>query len=147
MQMSLAAIRNTKDRADPALQPTFRKALLASTPGLRAFAISLSGNVDRADDLVQDTLLRAMANIGSFQPGTNMMAWLVTILRNQFRSEYRASAKSRISMAATLAGRGRGAPQCRIARNCLQLHGLHVGMWALKWDRARAGKELLNTSC
>lgn len=89
MQTSLAAIRNTKDRADPALQPNFRKALLAATPGLRAFAISLSGNVDRADDLVQDTLLRAMANINSFQPGTNMMAWLVTILRNQFRSEYR----------------------------------------------------------
>ena len=89
MKMSLATIRNTKDRADPALQPTVREALLAATPGLRALAISLSGNVDRADDLVQDTLLRAMANIGSFEPGTNMTAWLATILRNQFRSEYR----------------------------------------------------------
>ena len=63
--------------------------MLATIPDLRAFAISLSGNVDRADDLVQDTLLRAMANIDSFEPGTNMTAWLVTILRNQFRSEYR----------------------------------------------------------
>ena len=58
-------------------------------PSLRAFAISLSGNVDRADDLVQETLLRAMANIDSFEPGTNMSAWLFTILRNLFRSEYR----------------------------------------------------------
>jgi RNA polymerase sigma-70 factor (ECF subfamily) len=45
--------------------------------------------VDRADDLVQETLLRALANIDSFQPGTNMAAWLFTILRNHFRSEYR----------------------------------------------------------
>ena len=58
-------------------------------PSLRAFAISLCGNVDRADDLVQETLLRAFANIESFQPGTNMSAWLFTILRNHFRSEYR----------------------------------------------------------
>jgi RNA polymerase sigma-70 factor (ECF subfamily) len=49
----------------------------------------LSGNVDRADDLVQETLLRALAHIDSFQPGTNMSAWLFTILRNLFRSEYR----------------------------------------------------------
>jgi len=71
------------------LAPTVREAMLGAVPSLRAFAISLSGNVDRADDLVQETLLRAMANIDSFQPGTNMSAWLFTILRNLFRSEYR----------------------------------------------------------
>jgi RNA polymerase sigma-70 factor (ECF subfamily) len=63
--------------------------MLAVVPRLRAFAISLCGNTDRADDLVQETLLRAMAKINSFQPGTNMPAWLFTILRNLFRSEYR----------------------------------------------------------
>ena len=84
----LATIRTTKDRADP-LQPSVRDAMLAAVPSLRAFAISLSGDVDRADDLVQETLLRAMANIDSFEPGTNMSAWLFTILRNLFRSEYR----------------------------------------------------------
>jgi RNA polymerase sigma-70 factor (ECF subfamily) len=63
--------------------------MLDAIPNLRAFAISLSGKVDRADDLVQETLTRAMANISSFQPGTNMSAWLTTILRNLFRSEYR----------------------------------------------------------
>ncbi len=71
------------------LQPSERDIMLAAVPHLRAFAMSLSGNVDRADDLVQETLLRAMANINSFEPGTNMAGWLFTILRNQFRSEYR----------------------------------------------------------
>src|SRR6187431_1332708 len=71
------------------MRPSVRDAMLAAVPSLRAFAISLCGNVDRADDLVQETLLRAMANIDSFQPGTNMPAWLFTILRNLFRSEYR----------------------------------------------------------
>src|SRR6202008_3703481 len=71
------------------LEPSVRDAMLSAGPSLRAFAISLSGNVDRADDLVQENLLRAMANIDSFQPGTNMSAWLFTILRNLFRSDYR----------------------------------------------------------
>ena len=62
-----------------------RDVMLHAIPHLRAFAISLSGKVDHADDLVQETLLRAMANISSFQPGTNMSAWLTTILRNLFR--------------------------------------------------------------
>src|SRR5271166_1396029 len=78
----------TKDRINP-LQPPVRDAMLAAVPSLRAFAISLCGKVDRADDLVQETLLRAIGNINSFQPGTNMCAWLLTILRNLFRSEYR----------------------------------------------------------
>ena len=71
------------------LDPSIREAVLAAVPSLRAFAISLSGNVDRADDLVQETLLRALVNIDSFEPGTNLSAWLFTILRNLFRSEYR----------------------------------------------------------
>jgi RNA polymerase sigma-70 factor (ECF subfamily) len=72
-----------------ALNPAMREALLAATPSLRAFAISLSGHIDRADDLVQDTLVRAIANIDRFQEGTNLHAWLFTILRNLFHSEFR----------------------------------------------------------
>src|ERR1700687_4138935 len=71
------------------LDPAIRDQVLATVPSLRAFAISLCGNIDRDDDLVQETLLRALAHINSFQPGTNMLAWLFTILRNLFRSEYR----------------------------------------------------------
>ena len=71
------------------VEPAMRDALLAAVPSLRAFAISLTNNVDRADDLVQDTLLRAIAHIGRFERGTNLNAWLFTILRNLFHSEYR----------------------------------------------------------
>ena len=69
--------------------PELRDAMLSAIPSLRAFAVSLCGNIDRADDLVQETLTRALANIDSFRPGTNLPAWLFTILRNHFRSEYR----------------------------------------------------------
>jgi RNA polymerase sigma-70 factor (ECF subfamily) len=72
-----------------AINSDLRDAILATVPNLRAFAISLSGNVDRADDLVQETLVRALTHIDHFTPGTNLAAWLFTILRNQFRSEYR----------------------------------------------------------
>ena len=70
-------------------EPEIRDALLAAVPSLRAFAISLCGQVDRADDLVQDTLLRALSHIDRFERGTNLNAWLFTILRNLFHSEYR----------------------------------------------------------
>jgi len=66
-----------------------RGAMLAAVPNLRAFAVSLCGDVDRANDLVQETLLRAWSHLDSFEPGTNMSAWLFTILRNHFRTEYR----------------------------------------------------------
>ena len=66
-----------------------REMILAAVPRLRAFAISLTGSVDRADDLVQETLLRAWTHFDSFQTGTNLNAWLFTILRNLFRSDYR----------------------------------------------------------
>src|SRR3954469_22140904 len=81
--------RPSTEKQTDGLGLSVREAMLEAVPNLRAFAISLSRNVDRADDLVQETLLRAIDNIDSFQPGTNMSAWLLTILRNLFRSEYR----------------------------------------------------------
>jgi RNA polymerase sigma-70 factor (ECF subfamily) len=63
--------------------------LLSVIPNLRAFAVSLCGNLDRADDLVQETLVKAWSNIDSFVEGTNLRAWLFTILRNIYYSEYR----------------------------------------------------------
>lgn len=53
------------------------------------FAISLSRNATRGDDLVQETMLKAWANRNSFKPGTNLHAWLFTILRNEFYSQAR----------------------------------------------------------
>src|SRR6266581_1241531 len=70
-------------------QDDMREAMLTAVPNLRAFAVSLCGDMDRANDLVQETLLRAWAHQDSFEPGTNMSAWLFTILRNHFRTEYR----------------------------------------------------------
>lgn len=69
--------------------PQFKRELLASLPSLRAFAISLIGQHDRADDLVQDTIMKAWAKQESFEMGTNMKAWLFTILRNEFYTQMR----------------------------------------------------------
>lgn len=63
--------------------------LAALLPNLRAFARSLCGNPDRADDLVQETLVKAWKSRASFDPGTNLKAWLFTILRNTFIFEQR----------------------------------------------------------
>ena len=84
----LSTIRTAKHRADDAL-PGRDDMLLDAVPHLRAFAISLCRNLDRADDFVQETLLRALANINTFRPGTNLHAWLFTILRNLVWSDYR----------------------------------------------------------
>ena len=62
---------------------------MKTIPSLRAFAISLTQNNDRADDLVQETLVKAWDKQASFQLGTNLKAWLFTILRNEFYSQMR----------------------------------------------------------
>jgi RNA polymerase sigma-70 factor (ECF subfamily) len=69
--------------------PSFKRELLATLPSLRAFAVSLSGRHDKADDLVQDTVMKAWAKQESFEIGTNIKAWLFTILRNEFYSQMR----------------------------------------------------------
>jgi RNA polymerase sigma-70 factor (ECF subfamily) len=74
-----------------AIDPTSRQAMLDAIPHLRAFAISLTGNITYADDLVQSALLRGLENLDKFQPGTSMQAWLFTILRNHFYTERRKS--------------------------------------------------------
>jgi RNA polymerase sigma-70 factor, ECF subfamily len=58
---------------------------------LRAFAVSLTRNIAAADDLVQDTILKAWTNIDKFTTGTNLQAWLFTILRNTYYSNMRKS--------------------------------------------------------
>ncbi len=67
----------------------FRADIIKLVPQLRAFSRGLTGSRDRADDLVQDTLMRAIAGEHLFRPGTNLRAWLFTILRNRHLSEYR----------------------------------------------------------
>ncbi|WP_199084983.1 sigma-70 family RNA polymerase sigma factor [Bosea sp. ASV33] len=77
---TLAQERRTED---------FKDGLIREIPNLRAFAASLSGSMQLADDLVQDTLLKAWGNSDKFEPGTSLRAWLFTILRNTYYSLYR----------------------------------------------------------
>lgn len=63
--------------------------LIQAGKDLRVFALSLSRNATRGDELVQETMLKAWANRNSFRPGTNLHAWLFTILRNEFYSQAR----------------------------------------------------------
>ncbi len=79
----------TADDRPPAMGDAERTAMVRAMPALRRFAKTLTGNADRAEDLVQEALLRGIANVASFQPGTNMEAWLMTILRNLFLTQCR----------------------------------------------------------
>jgi RNA polymerase sigma-70 factor (ECF subfamily) len=69
--------------------PDMQAELAAMVPNLRAFARSLCGSADQADDLVQETLVKAWKNQASFAEGSNLKAWLFTILRNTFLSDLR----------------------------------------------------------
>lgn len=66
-----------------------RDELVSHLPAMRAFATSLTRNSAAADDLVQDAVVKAWGNFDKFQPGTNLRAWLFTILRNTYYSLYR----------------------------------------------------------
>lgn len=74
---------------DPGSAPDPRDELVDHLPALRAFAISLTRNGSTADDMVQDAVEKAWRNFDKFTPGTNLRAWLFTILRNTYYSSIR----------------------------------------------------------
>ncbi len=76
---------------DPASEGLFKRDLVTLIPHLRAFARTLCGEAAAADDLAQDTVMKAWDARSSYQMGTNMKAWTFMILRNQFYSEKRRS--------------------------------------------------------
>ena len=82
--------------APPSARQGFGEEVIAQIPALRVFARSLCRDRVEADDLVQETLLRAIENIHRFRPGTNLRAWLFTILRNSW---YTGAAKRRREIA------------------------------------------------
>lgn len=84
---------------------TFKTDLLGTIPSLRAFAMSLVQNADKADDLVQETLVKAWDKHASFQPGTNLKAWVFTILRNEFYSQMRKRGREVQDSEGTITGR------------------------------------------
>ncbi|MBC8239848.1 MAG: sigma-70 family RNA polymerase sigma factor [Alphaproteobacteria bacterium] len=70
-----------------------RDQIIAEIPRLRRFARTLTGDVTAADDLVQDCLLRALGRLSLWRSGSNMRAWLFTILRNSHKNQLRQSAR------------------------------------------------------
>ena len=79
----------TQRNAPADFDEEFRKGLLELIPFLRAFSRSLCGDRDLADDLAQEALTKAWQSRDTFRPGSNLKAWLFTILRNQFYSDRR----------------------------------------------------------
>jgi len=72
--------------------------MVSEIPMLRRYARHLSRSADQADDLVQESLARAIARIDSWEPGTNLQAWLIVILRNIFLNECRRAKRQRTSL-------------------------------------------------
>jgi RNA polymerase sigma-70 factor (ECF subfamily) len=87
--MSQASPNGRGETPHPAPVNSPKQDMLAALPRLRAFAAALSGRADMADDLVQETLVKAWANLASFEPGSNMIGWLYTIMRNEFYGQLR----------------------------------------------------------
>lgn len=84
---------------------SFKDGLLGSIPSLRAFALSLTQNSDQADDLVQETLVKAWDKQAGFEPGTKLKAWLFTILRNEFYSRLRKRGREVLDSEGTMSER------------------------------------------
>ena len=77
------------DPRSPMQVYAFADDIVRNLPRLERFARRLAGNKSLADDLVQDTVLRALLHADQFRPGTNLIAWLNAILRNAYRKDYR----------------------------------------------------------
>jgi RNA polymerase sigma-70 factor (ECF subfamily) len=92
------------------VDPALREQLIAAVPKLRAFAISLCRDVDRADDLVQETLVKAWSSFDQFEPGTSLDGWLWTILRNKFYTEHRKRRREVEDVEGCYSGRLAAAP-------------------------------------
>ena len=72
---------------------TLKQDLVAMLPELKKFALKLTANIDDADDLSQDTILRALENMDKYIDGTNFKAWVYTIMCNIFINNYRRTTR------------------------------------------------------
>src|ERR1700733_15075026 len=84
--------------AEPIAPATFEDEALPHLDTLYRVALRLTGEPAAAEDLVQDTMLRALRAWGSFRPGSNARAWLVTILRNQFINGWRSDKRAPVGV-------------------------------------------------
>lgn len=91
--------------------PPIHEEIVSLLPSLRAFARSLTRDEVKAEDLVQETLTKAVANIEKFSPGTNLRAWLCTIQRNTFYTEHHKRSREPVAAADELPSLNTKAPQ------------------------------------
>jgi RNA polymerase sigma-70 factor, ECF subfamily len=132
--LSLQDVSNGSGRHEPPAGPNLdtkaatRSELLALLPDLRAFARFLAHDRAAADDLVQDTVVRALSALPQFQEGTNLKAWLFTILRNLFFEQARRRRREVLALTA-------GFPSEEAARptqaDSAELHDLGRMLWLL----------------
>lgn len=76
-------------------QIQFNEALLGLKDRLHYYALSLTSDADRADDLLQETMLKALSYRDKYTENTNFKAWMYTIMKNTFINDYRRSVKTR----------------------------------------------------
>lgn len=105
-----------------------RRQIAATLPDLRAFARFLVRDRAAADDLVQDSVVRGLAAIDQFQPGTNLKAWLFTILRNQFYEQGRRRKREAVALQARFDDNDATAPE-QLAR--ADITDLQTMIWRL----------------
>ena len=74
----------------------FNSLVVNNAEGLKPFAITLTRDKETAEDLYQETLYKAFAHREKYQPGTNIKAWLCTIMRNIFINDYRRNERKRV---------------------------------------------------
>ena len=111
-----------------AVDAGLRREITALLPDLRAFARFLARDRAAADDLVQDTVVRALAALGQFTPGTNLKAWLFTIQRNAFYEGMRRRRREDAAMRGRVAEAEAAAPQ-QFARS--EISDLQQVIWTL----------------
>ena len=108
--------------------PDLRRQIAATLPDLRAFARFLVRDRVAADDVVQDTVVRALAALGQFEPGTNLKAWLFTILRHQFYEQGRRRKREAVALQARFDAEEAG-PAPQLAR--AEISELQQLIWRL----------------
>ena len=108
------------------VRPTFRSDLMVLLPDLRAFSRFLCRDRAAADDLVQNTIVVAISKQDQFQPGTNLKAWLFTIMRTRFYSDLRKQRRRLIPLDAAAPLAAVDNPEATMA-----LKELSVVLWRL----------------
>lgn len=113
-----------------------KQRLVELLPDLRSFARSLVRDPEQADDLVQETIVRALGAIDSFKPGTNLAAWTFTILRNHFYSQWRKQRRVDVTQISDEIMVREHAGSAQEAR--LQLRDLKNAFWRLPAEQREA---------